>query len=386
MKLVKDVIISSLIYAAADQVVAGVTKLVKTIYNYAKDHSCYVLNVSSGFEPYGHFVLMIKEANRNTLARNTYSWEYVDKIDGVGPLSTSLNKLTVSFGEAKITLNWIHNKVDEKQYAMGQRDSWMIQLSTAHSLAILEEYVRETIKKTKCAPIKSCSIYSFDKYEIKYLKSFSSDEIAPPILPEGKLENIEAALTKFYTSRSWYRSRGIPWRQGWCFYGPPGTGKTSLIQYLAMKFHKNIYYISASALKTVGDLARAIADFNNGNFLVIEDIDCMYNRREPLDSSLPSFNDILNMLDGFLAPKHVVLFFTTNNVETLDPALIRPGRVDRLEELTYLDDYQAKELFLRHYPESKLECPRINGRVTPAELQQRLLESNSDEDFIKRYT
>ena len=57
----------------------------------------------------------------------------------------------------------------------------------------------------------------------------------------------------------------------------------------------------------------------------------------------------LNALDGVVASEERIVFMTTNHPEKLDPALIRPGRVDVREYLGHATEYQTKEMFYRFY-------------------------------------
>jgi mitochondrial chaperone BCS1 len=62
-----------------------------------------------------------------------------------------------------------------------------------------------------------------------------------------------------------------------------------------------------------------------------------------------TLSGFLNALDGVVASEERIIFMTTNHPEKLDPALIRPGRVDMKEYLGHATSYQAKEMFLRFY-------------------------------------
>jgi len=69
----------------------------------------------------------------------------------------------------------------------------------------------------------------------------------------------------------------------------------------------------------------------------------------PRFQSSITLSGFLNALDGVVASEERIIFMTTNHPERLDPALIRPGRVDVKEYLGYASSYQMKEMFLRFY-------------------------------------
>ena len=87
-----------------------------------------------------------------------------------------------------------------------------------------------------------------------------------------------------------------------------------------------------------------------------------------------TFSGLLNALDGVASSEERIIFMTTNHVELLDKALIRPGRVDFKELLDDASDYQIKTMFLRFYEgENQLAeefVQKIKGKkVSMAQLQ-----------------
>lgn len=91
-----------------------------------------------------------------------------------------------------------------------------------------------------------------------------------------------------------------------------------------------------------------------------------------------TLSGLLNVLDGFSAPTGVLFVMTTNHVEKLDPALLRPGRIDHRLYLGKATDYQKAELYRRFFPErSKAECEQFveasRSAETMAEFQGQLL-------------
>src|SRR5439155_9066304 len=98
-----------------------------------------------------------------------------------------------------------------------------------------------------------------------------------------------------------------------------------------------------------------------GAFFLLEDVDALFRKRqgsvEPTGQGpvLPaagiSFSGLLNALDGVMAPNGRVVFMSTNHPEKLDPALIRPGRVDLRMEFPNADREQARRMFLRFFGE-----------------------------------
>ncbi len=81
--------------------------------------------------------------------------------------------------------------------------------------------------------------------------------------------------------------------------------------------------------------------------LVIEDMDCIFVARKSNDENRNqvTFSGILNALDGVTTGGNQIVIMTTNHIENLDPALIRPGRVDHILRFDYATKEQIKEIF-----------------------------------------
>jgi chaperone BCS1 len=97
---------------------------------------------------------------------------------------------------------------------------------------------------------------------------------------------------------------------------------------------------------------------------------------------------LLNVLDGFYAPTGVLFVMTTNHVEKLDEALLRPGRIDYKLYLGQASDYQKMELYRRFFPEAQesearefVEASRTDE--TMAEFQGRLLALEQGEGSLE---
>lgn len=154
-------------------------------------------------------------------------------------------------------------------------------------------------------------------------------------------------IRKFQDSESFYRERGIPYRRGYLFWGPPGTGKSSLSLALAGVVKSDIYILNLQGHNDK-TLARAFSLVPETGIVLIEDIDCcsvLFDRKqdEKEDFSFLTLSGVLNVLDGVVAKEGRILIMTSNHPDKLDPALIRPGRIDRMIKL----DLATKEQALR---------------------------------------
>ncbi len=193
------------------------------------------------------------------------------------------------------------------------------------------------------------------------------------VLEPGEKEHLLQDMAQFRRSKQRYERLGVPYHRGYLFYGPPGTGKTSLVSALAAHFGLSIYTINLSDFND-RSLMNAVNHVPANSVLLFEDIDCMKGSqsRDKTDSEgvqngrceaqrktenvAPTngvtLSGVLNVLDGFHAPTGVLFVMTTNHVEKLDPALLRPGRIDYRLYLGKASDLQKLELYRRFFPES----------------------------------
>ena len=203
-------------------------------------------------------------------------------------------------------------------------------------------------------------------------------------------------LNQFKGRESWYLENGIPYQYGILLYGDPGTGKTSLIKAIASVFDYDIYYLAPSKLSSI---AQALTDCPENAIVVIEDIDTntvvhergnqeVENKQNTSDEFLNSFaqlnlSDILNSIDGLNNVHGRVLICTTNHIEQLDKALIRPGRFDLLVEIGFVNKEILKEFLTFYFPKVPIDLNNVNIKkdLSVASLQNMVL-LNYDSDRI----
>ncbi|NNE79042.1 MAG: AAA family ATPase [Silicimonas sp.] len=192
-------------------------------------------------------------------------------------------------------------------------------------------------------------------------------------------------LRWFYGARDWYVDRGVPWRRGYLLHGPPGTGKSSAIRAAASELGLGLAILDLGRRTLTDDqLCEALVQAPEDAVLVFEDIDAAFIERAAGEVSTGiSFSGLLNALDGVAAQEGRALFMTTNHLDRLDPALIRPGRADVHLKLGLVGAEQAALLFLRFFPEETALADRFRNRLgdrrySPAELQGWLLAHASD--------
>lgn len=196
---------------------------------------------------------------------------------------------------------------------------------------------------------------------------------------EGK-EQIVSKIDFFLNSKEWYADNGIPYTLGIGLYGPPGTGKTSFIKSLSIHTKRHIVVLSLKGITTISELEQCFFEcrysiFNtpksigfDKKIIVMEDIDCLgdlvknrqqmsgndgtrnliqylaSDKMEFLDESeikklvskatkesekiSITLDDLLNLWDGICETPGRIMVISSNCYDELDPALVRPGRID----------------------------------------------------------
>ncbi|KGN48868.1 AAA-ATPase At2g18193 [Cucumis sativus] len=207
-------------------------------------------------------------------------------------------------------------------------------------------------------------------------------------------------LDRFVKRKEFYRKVGKAWKRGYLLYGPPGTGKSSLIAAMANYLKFDIYDLDLSDVYSNQSLRNSLLSTTNRSILVIEDIDCsvnLQNRKfeekfEPPKSRL-TLSGMLNFIDGLWSScgDERIIIFTTNHKEQLDPALLRPGRMDVHIHLGYCSSKMFKVLATNYlgaevtghrlYEEIKGLIDCIN--VTPAEIAEELMKSDEVDVVIE---
>jgi len=270
-------------------------------------------------------------------------------------------------------------------------------------------------------------------------------------------ENKDIFLKKinyFCNNRGAYRELGIPYSLGIILYGPPGTGKTSCIKALANQTGRCVIDINLSKLKYQKELKAVFQEQKINNveisqdkrLYVFEEFDCIIDKvkqrtletKNIIDNSQPqkviitetkydefymptktvkeepiqsepnapiTLDTLLNCIDGTLEANGYIICLTTNFIEKIDKALIRPGRFDchihldntppkvilqminhfynknkeKVDEIEFLSDYDNLLKQLNNY------C-YLNGKLiwSPAKITQICLTYMDEPDYLNK--
>ncbi|CAJ1022470.1 BCS1 N terminal/ATPase family associated with various cellular activities (AAA), putative [Leishmania lindenbergi] len=200
------------------------------------------------------------------------------------------------------------------------------------------------------------------------------------VLPDGISEFVLSDVKKFLSSSSFYKQLGVPYRRGYLLHGPPGCGKTSFVMALAGELRLSISLLNLSN-RNLNDesLTSLLNEARVDTIVLLEDIDRAFSNECNVTMS-----GLLNALDGVGAQEGRLVFMTTNHVDLLDAALIRPGRADVKIEVGLLDVDQSQRMYRKFFPKATEDMVEAFGRnfpphvISAAQLQSHLFFHRDD--------
>lgn len=213
---------------------------------------------------------------------------------------------------------------------------------------------------------------SFGKSNAKVYVKAETGKTFADVAGQDEAKEALKEIVSFLHNPAKYASIGATMPKGALLVGPPGTGKTLLAQAVAGEANVPFFSISGSEFVEmfVGMGAAKVRDlFRQANekapcIVFIDEIDTIGKRRDGNyggnDEREQTLNQLLSEMDGFDGRKGVVILAATNRPETLDPALLRPGRFDR---------------------RIPVELPDLNGRIAILKVHAKKVRTEDNIDF-----
>lgn len=206
-------------------------------------------------------------------------------------------------------------------------------------------------------------------------------------LPINIQKELIHQLNEFMNNKKNMRKFGIPYKLGYILYGVPGCGKSSSIYAISKYTNYNIYNISLNEYKSEKEINKMFHNIPQKSIVVIEDIDCcdVIKNREVLDKTKDelskkdvsisyykvNLNTLLKIFDRYDYLYNCIIIMTTNHIDQIDNALIRPGRIDHKIKFDYCDEDQINNIY-KFY--TNVDCSLniithlIENKITSAEL------------------
>uniref|UniRef100_A0A093UQK4 Putative mitochondrial chaperone BCS1-B n=1 Tax=Talaromyces marneffei PM1 TaxID=1077442 RepID=A0A093UQK4_TALMA len=183
-------------------------------------------------------------------------------------------------------------------------------------------------------------------------------DISTVLMDEAVKKDVLEDMRQFLDEQTqdWYTARGIPYKRGYLLDGPPGTGKSSFCLSVAGLYELDIYMLNLSSLGDSG-LAKLFTQLPPRCVVLLEDVDAVgLDRKDSKDTGTGqtqkdapqrgvSLSGLLNVIDGVGSQEGRILIMSTNYIDHLDEALIRPGRVDKTILFKCADKKIVTQLF-----------------------------------------
>jgi chaperone BCS1 len=382
----------------------------KTVWVFVVKHTTTELTVTSQHQTFHDMLEWLQEKGYSEKFRRTKlsngKWGFEDK-----------SCKSVGYGTHLIFYKrrpiWITLERETNQTEQDKEMLKILKIGRSHTL--FNEIWKE-VKDIKKKDKNKIAVNVSKKAEWTFLNHRPRRDLDSVIIPEKDLQQILTTLDNFQKSESWYIKNGIPYHMGIMLYGPPGTGKTSLISALASHLKKSLYIASAYDVDHYPDILHRVPE---EGILVIEDIDsCVASHKRPGDTKKHKeeeentnevlkvdedpiasrffsqgfsvgISELLNALDGLMTCHGRILIMTTNHIDGLDSALLRPGRVDLSIEIGYLKPETFVRFMQKFYPDEATELTQditLNTEeLTGAIMQQHVLQKRSYKELIDKY-
>ncbi|KAF9678268.1 hypothetical protein SADUNF_Sadunf07G0017200 [Salix dunnii] len=313
---------------------------------------------------------------------------------------------------------WTLCEKEAKKYSFRQKRCFQLKCQKNCREHVMQSYLPH-ISKTAASILdkrETLNIYTYDNensmWESTVFKHPATFETLAMDPDQKKF--ITEDLDLFVQRKEYFRSVGRAWKRGYLFYGPPGTGKSTLVAAIANYLRFNIYDLQLQGVRNDSQLRRILTSTTNRSILLIEDIDCSTKSSRPrnqkedgkddsddddddqLDKKISfdlgvTLSGLLNFIDGLWSScgDERIIIFTTNYKEKLDPALLRPGRMDVHVYMGHCTPAAFKKLastylgIKEHVLFKCIEDLIQSTVITPAEVAQQLMKCDNPQGALQ---
>jgi len=349
------------------------------IYNFFKYQlSVTVVIRNQDAETYSHMLHWIRNNKWSKLSRNLI----ISQKEGKPVLALGYGSHLIFFKKRPFVVK--RYKVNENSAADEVKEEislWTI----GRSHNIIQNLILEVTELYK-NDLNLCIYESDGRYWNNMLK-VEKRSLDSVILKGNNKEKILNHITSFKDKKETYVKNGIPYKTGIALHGPPGTGKSSIIKAIASDLNRDLYIININEVSDSG-LKNLLSSVDPQSIIAIEDIDSVnsaLNRNDDkpsknkgsIEFNKLSLTGLLNVLDGISSPSDIITIITTNHIDKLDPALLRPGRVDLSIELSEITDVEIKSYIARFFPKNDTSMYKFKD-IIPCQLQNKVLQFIDD--------
>ncbi|XVF15806.1 hypothetical protein REPUB_Repub09cG0188100 [Reevesia pubescens] len=292
------------------------------------------------------------------------------------------------------------NNPNDQFLPRAEKRSFVLSFHKKHKDIVLNSYVPSILERAKAIKDEQRVLKMFtlnmqnyggirwESINLEHPATFETLAMDPE-LKNAVMED----LNRFVKRKEFYKRVGRAWKRGYLLYGPPGTGKSSLVAAMANYLKFDMYDLQLANIMRDSDLRKLLLATGNRSILVIEDIDCSVDlpdrrhgdgRKQPEHHVQLTLSGLLNFIDGLWSScgDERIIIFTTNHKDRLDPALLRPGRMDMHIHMSYCNPQgfnllASNYLGIRgnHHLFDEIEGLLKNTEVTPAQVAEELMKS-----------
>jgi len=311
------------------------------------------------------------------------------------------------FDGAKLTWRLSRKQDGRRRAAEDAREVFKLSFDAQHKDMVLGSYLPAVMARVEAMSQeqRQTKLYSNEWGKWRTVRLRNASTFATVAMDGALREAVVDDLDRFLTRKEYYQQTGRAWKRGYLIHGPPGTGKSSLVAAISNHLHFDVYDLDVGGVRSNTELRKLLIRMKNRSILLVEDVDCAVTtapRREangegPDGSNPPSKNHkvtlsgLLNMVDGLWSSSghERILIFTTNHKDRLDPALLRPGRMDMHVHMGYCGFVAFRELAANYHGVhdhplfAEIEAQLREVEVAPAEVAERLLATDDADAAVE---
>jgi hypothetical protein len=282
-------------------------------------------------------------------------------------------------------------------------------INEKYCISVLYDFIKKLYRRNNIL-LNKADVTKFTEFVTQHrVASDISYRTFDDIFVDEKIKNVLLKhIDSFASRKKWYKEHNIPYHYGIMLYGAPGTGKSVLAQAIASYLNSKMYVISGDNIfdlpDILGILIPAYMPSSRCRIVLCEDIDCGLKKSADILDMLKSddyrecdtvesvntkrdrrkagFSSLLNAMDGLGAPEDIIYIFTTNNIDDIDPALIRPGRIDLKLEIGYVTRDQFDQFTMKYFDKVSDEKFDIKDNMSFANIQNEMMKGSSFEEIV----
>lgn len=257
-------------------------------------------------------------------------------------------------------------------------------ISSFFGMSAIKSLLAECVKLSSLTKkVNEVKLFTHNTYGEWYSCGYiNARKIEDIVLPVKFKEKLFTVLDNFINSKDWYNKAAIFYKLGLMLHGIPGNGKTTLAIAIANYLGRDLYMLDLNSINENHMLKSCFANIGKNGVLLTEDIDGFFHLRIPVkkDSKL-SFSTFLNCYDGLFYKEGLISIITTNNIHLVDPALMRKGRMDFVEEVEKPGQDEVLDYLIRFFKLALLEFT-YESDYSMCDIQALCMEYQSDLDGL----